>query len=185
MISPASEPTFEGAFESGPLTQTLDVLAAAKKIRPDVLTKSSLMLGLGESDDEILQSLKDLRQHQVDVVTLGQYLRPTPEHASVERYWSPEEFDELAHEARARGFLLVSASPLTRSSYHAQQDFLNFVLKQYVDSGVDELDDAKLPQLLELKYEAIADAKAKLGDTKSIRETFIGFQEHLYEDRVG
>jgi len=71
------------------------------------------------------------------------------------------------------------------NSYNpAQQDFLNFVLKQYVDSGVDELDDAKLPQLLELKYEAIADAKVQLGDTKSIRETFIGFQEYLYQEKA-
>ena len=64
------------------------------------------------------------------------------------------------------------------------RNFLNFVLKQYVDSGVEELDDAKLPQLLELKYDAIADAKMKLGNTKTIRETFIGFQEYLYEPKA-
>jgi len=66
-----------------------------------------------------------------------------------------------------------------------QQDFLNFVLEQYVKEGVDELDDSKLPDLLELKYSALADAKRELGDIPSIRNTFIGFQEHLYEQRVG
>jgi lipoic acid synthetase len=88
-----------------------------------MFTKSGIMVGLGETHDEVHEVLDDLREADVDFLTVGQYLRPTPNHASVERYWTPEEFDELAREARERGFLLVSASPLTRSSYHAQQDF--------------------------------------------------------------
>ena len=81
------------------------------------------MVGLGETRDEVRQVMDDLRAHDVDFLTVGQYLRPTPRHARVERYVPPEEFEQIATEARDRGFLLVSASPLTRSSYHAEQDF--------------------------------------------------------------
>jgi len=103
---------------------SLALLAEAKRLRPEMFTKSGIMVGLGETLPEILQVMDDLRQvAEVDFLTIGQYLRPTPQHACVERYMPPEEFDELANEARARGFLLVSASPLTRSSYHAQKDF--------------------------------------------------------------
>jgi lipoic acid synthetase len=102
---------------------SLSLLSEAKRLRPEMFTKSGIMLGLGETRDEVHQVMDDLREAEVDFLTIGQYLRPTPKHASVERYWPPEEFDELAQDARARGFLLVSASPLTRSSYHAQQDF--------------------------------------------------------------
>jgi len=102
---------------------SLAILSDAKRIRPEIFTKSGIMLGLGETRDEVDQVMDDLREADVDFLTVGQYLRPTPKHASVERYWSPDEFDELAEDARERGFLLVSASPLTRSSYHAQQDF--------------------------------------------------------------
>lgn len=102
---------------------SLALLSGAKRLRPEMFTKSGIMVGLGETEDEVHQVMDDLREADVDFLTVGQYLRPTPKHASVERYWRPEEFDELAIEARSRGFLLVSASPLTRSSYHAQQDF--------------------------------------------------------------
>jgi lipoic acid synthetase len=102
---------------------SLALLSNAKRLRPEMFTKSGIMVGLGEARDEVHRVMDDLRDADVDFLTVGQYLRPTPKHASVERYWSPEEFDDLAGEARARGFLLVSASPLTRSSYHAQQDF--------------------------------------------------------------
>jgi lipoic acid synthetase len=102
---------------------SLSLLSEAKRLRPEMFTKSGIMLGLGETRNEVHQVMDDLREAEVDFLTIGQYLRPTPKHASVERYWPPEEFDELAQDARARGFLLVSASPLTRSSYHAQQDF--------------------------------------------------------------
>jgi lipoic acid synthetase len=102
---------------------SLGLLRRAKELSPEVFTKSGIMLGLGEARDEVLAVLDDLRAADVDFVTIGQYLRPTPKHASVERYWTPEEFEGLAREADARGFLMVSSSPLTRSSYHADEDF--------------------------------------------------------------
>ena len=102
---------------------SLDLLAEAKALRPAVFTKSGIMLGLGEERDEVRQVMDDLRASDVDFLTVGQYLRPTPKHARVERYVPPEEFEEIAEEARGRGFLLVSSSPLTRSSYHAEKDF--------------------------------------------------------------
>jgi len=102
---------------------SLALLSDAKRLRPEMFTKSGIMVGLGETRDEVDRVMDDLRDAGVDFLTVGQYLRPTSKHASVERYWSPQEFDDLAQEARARGFLVVSASPLTRSSYHARQDF--------------------------------------------------------------
>jgi lipoic acid synthetase len=81
------------------------------------------MVGLGEEREEVLQVMDDLRAADVDFLTVGQYLRPTPSHAEVARYVAPEEFEAHAAEARAQGFLLVSSSPLTRSSYHADEDF--------------------------------------------------------------
>ena len=102
---------------------SLALLESAKDRRPEMFTKSGIMVGLGERPDEVHQVMDDLREANVDFLTVGQYLRPTPRHASVERYWTPEEFEELTRAAEERGFLLVSASPLTRSSYHAQTDF--------------------------------------------------------------
>jgi lipoic acid synthetase len=81
------------------------------------------MVGLGEQREEVLQLMDDLREADVDFLTIGQYLRPTLRHAPVDRYVEPSEFDDLAAAARAKGFLLVSATPLTRSSYHADEDF--------------------------------------------------------------
>jgi len=101
--------------------QTLNVLAAAKKHRPAVLTKSSLMLGLGESDAEIDAALADLRAVGVDLVTLGQYLRPTRNHLPVERFVTPAEFTRYRERALALGFLECVAGPLVRSSYRAEQ----------------------------------------------------------------
>jgi len=101
--------------------QTLDVLAHAKQHRPDVLTKTSLMLGLGETDAEIREALEDLRQIQVDIVTFGQYLRPTPNHLPVERYVTPEQFREYRQIGLDMGFLEVVSGPLVRSSYRAEQ----------------------------------------------------------------
>jgi lipoic acid synthetase len=103
--------------------QTLDVLAFAKRHRADVLTKSSLMLGLGETDDEIVAALDDLKQAAVDVVTFGQYLRPTPNHLPVERYVTPEQFERYRQVGLERGFLEVVAGPLVRSSYRADRVF--------------------------------------------------------------
>ena len=101
--------------------QTLAVLAAAKAHRPTLLTKSSLMLGLGESEAEIHATLADLRAARVDIVTLGQYLRPTVNHLPVERFVSPAEFDDYRRAALAQGFLECVAGPLVRSSYRAEQ----------------------------------------------------------------
>ncbi len=102
---------------------SLALLKSAKAMRPETFTKSGIMLGLGEQRVEIRAVMDDLREAEVDFLTVGQYLRPTPKHARVERYVPPKEFEEIEHEARDRGFLLVSASPLTRSSYHAERDF--------------------------------------------------------------
>ncbi len=101
--------------------QTLDVLAHAKKHRPDVLTKTSLMLGLGEKDHEVIAAMDDMRAAGVDILTLGQYLRPTPNHLPVERYVTPEEFAALRAEGIDKGFLEVVAGPMVRSSYRAEQ----------------------------------------------------------------
>jgi len=101
--------------------QTLEVLAYAKQKRPDVLTKTSLMLGLGETETEIKEALEDLRQANVDIVTFGQYLRPTLNHLPVERYVTPEEFDQYRDWGLKIGFLEVVSGPLVRSSYRAEQ----------------------------------------------------------------
>ncbi len=102
---------------------SLQLLARVKEIDPTIFTKSGLMVGLGESRDEIAQVMDDLRAADVDFLTIGQYLQPTPKHAPVDRFWTPDEFDDLAAIARAKGFLMVSSSPLTRSSHHAGEDF--------------------------------------------------------------
>lgn len=102
---------------------SLDLLARAKQLDGRLFTKSGIMVGLGEERDEVLALMDDLRAADVDFMTIGQYLRPTPRHVAVERYVTPEEFTEYAVAARERGFALVSSSPLTRSSYHADDDF--------------------------------------------------------------
>lgn len=101
--------------------QTLKVLAYAKQARPDVLTKTSLMLGLGETDEEILEALDDLRKIKVDIVTFGQYLRPTQAHLPVERYVTPDEFKKYREWGLEQGFLEVVSGPLVRSSYRAER----------------------------------------------------------------
>ena len=101
--------------------QTLSVLAYAKRARPDVLTKTSLMLGLGETDEELLETLTDLRAANVDIVTLGQYLRPTASHLPVVRYVPPEDFNRYREVGLQKGFLEVVSGPLVRSSYRAER----------------------------------------------------------------
>jgi len=103
--------------------QTLDVLEHAKRHRPEVLTKTSLMLGLGETDAEILETLEDLKTRNVDIVTFGQYLRPTSNHLPVERFVTPEAFAEYRHIGLDMGFLEVVSGPLVRSSYRADRVF--------------------------------------------------------------
>ncbi|MGR4067781.1 lipoyl synthase [Halomonas sp. LR3S48] len=103
--------------------KTLDVLAHAKRYRPDVLTKTSLMLGLGEKDEEILATFDDLRAIGVDIVTLGQYLRPTRNHLPVERWVTPDEFERYRRLGLEKGFMEVASGPLVRSSYRADRVF--------------------------------------------------------------
>ncbi|QDH13995.1 lipoyl synthase [Formicincola oecophyllae] len=103
--------------------QSLRLLDRVKQLDSSLFTKSGLMLGLGEGREEVMQVMDDFRIADVDFLTLGQYLRPTPRHAPVKHFVTPAEFDTYAALARARGFLLVSATPLTRSSYHADRDF--------------------------------------------------------------
>jgi lipoic acid synthetase len=103
--------------------QSLRLLDQVKQLDPTIFTKSGLMLGLGESRAEIGQVMDDLRIADVDFLTLGQYLQPTVKHAAVDRFVPPDDFADFASLARARGFLMVSATPLTRSSYHADEDF--------------------------------------------------------------
>ncbi|MFV0297244.1 MAG: lipoyl synthase [Hyphomicrobiaceae bacterium] len=102
---------------------SLRLLQRAKELDPTVFTKSGIMVGLGEERDEVLQLMDDLRSASVDFLTIGQYLQPTRKHAEVKRFVPPDEFSALERTALAKGFLLVSASPLTRSSYHADEDF--------------------------------------------------------------
>jgi lipoic acid synthetase len=99
--------------------RSLAVLRAAKQMNPGKPTKSGFMLGLGETRDEVLALMGDLRDHEVDIVTIGQYLRPTPDHLPIERYVTPEEFREYAREGKALGIRHVQSGPLVRSSYHA------------------------------------------------------------------
>ena len=103
--------------------QSLRLLDDVKQLDPTIFTKSGLMVGLGEQRLEILQVMDDLRVADVDFLTLGQYLQPTVKHAAVDRFVTPDEFADYAGMARAKGFLQVSATPLTRSSYHADEDF--------------------------------------------------------------
>jgi lipoic acid synthetase len=102
---------------------SLRLLQQAKELDPLVFTKSGLMVGLGETRDEIGQVMDDLRSADVDFLTIGQYLAPSPKHAPVKRFVPPEEFEDLRRLALAKGFLVVAASPMTRSSYHADDDF--------------------------------------------------------------
>lgn len=115
---------------------SLRLLQRAKELDPCTFTKSGLMLGLGERREEVLQVMDDLRTANVDFLTLGQYLQPTPKHAAIARYVPPEEFDSLRKIGLAKGFLLVAASPLTRSSYHADDDFARLkAARRYDVSG--------------------------------------------------
>lgn len=101
--------------------RSLELLHRAKEMHPNIPTKSSLMVGLGETKDEIITVMENLRTHQVDIMTIGQYLQPTRKHLKVEKYYSPEEFDELRKIAFSKGFSHCEAGPLVRSSYHADE----------------------------------------------------------------
>lgn len=103
--------------------RSLRLLQRVKEVDPSIFTKSGIMVGFGETKEEIAQVMDDMRAADIDFITIGQYLQPTPKHAAVEHFWTPEEFQGLEKMARAKGFLMVSATPLTRSSYHAGDDF--------------------------------------------------------------
>ncbi len=102
---------------------SLELLHRVKRLDKTIFTKSGMMVGLGESREEVHQVMDDLRSAEVDFLTIGQYLQPTPKHAAIERFVTPQEFEGMSQMARGKGFLMVSASPLTRSSYHAGDDF--------------------------------------------------------------
>tara|TARA_B100001996_G_scaffold225158_1_gene173348 strand:- start:110 stop:838 length:729 start_codon:yes stop_codon:yes gene_type:complete len=102
---------------------SVDLLKSVKEINKTIFTKSGIMLGLGETKDEVLQVMDDLLTAKVDFLTIGQYLQPSPKHHPLNRYVHPDEFKELKEVALSKGFLIVSSSPLTRSSYHADEDF--------------------------------------------------------------
>jgi len=102
---------------------SLRLLQRVKELDPTVFTKSGMMVGLGESREEVGQVMDDLRAADVDFLTIGQYLQPTPKHIAIDRFVSPDEFMAFQRQAKAKGFLLCAASPLTRSSYHADADF--------------------------------------------------------------
>lgn len=103
--------------------RSLRLLERVKDVDPTIFTKSGMMVGLGESIEEVAQVMDDMRAARIDFITIGQYLQPTPKHAPVMKWWTPEEFEKLTKMAKSKGFLMVSASPLTRSSHHAGEDF--------------------------------------------------------------
>ena len=102
---------------------SLELLKNAKEINKNIFTKSGIMVGLGEKKDEVYQVMDDLISAKVDFLTIGQYLQPSSRHHPLEKYYTPEEFKEFGEIAKSKGFLLVSSTPLTRSSYHADEDF--------------------------------------------------------------
>lgn len=102
---------------------SLKLLSDVKRLDPMIFTKSGIMVGLGESRDDVVQVMDDMRAADVDFMTIGQYLQPTPKHHPLDRFWTPDEFDQLKNLGEAKGFLMMSATPLTRSSYHADDDF--------------------------------------------------------------
>lgn len=131
--------------------QTMTLLKRVKEWRPDIYTKSSIMLGLGETDEEVIACMKDLRAHDVDILTLGQYLQPTKKHLNVERYITPDEFDRWEELAVEMGFLYCASGPLVRSSYKAGEFFIKGVInkqrealkKQNLDLNKDLLNSHK------------------------------------------
>lgn len=110
--------------------QSLSMLEGAKKVNPDLITKSSIMLGLGETDEEVMQTMKDLRAVGVEAVTLGQYMQPTKRHLKVIEYVTPEKFKAWEQVGQELGFLYTASGPLVRSSYKAGEYFLTNVLKE-------------------------------------------------------
>ncbi|MFL2853506.1 MAG: lipoyl synthase [Candidatus Pelagibacter sp.] len=121
---------------------SLELLKNAKQINQEIFTKSGIMVGMGETKDEILQVMDDLRSANVDFLTIGQYLQPSVKHFPLQRYYDPKEFKDLEVVAKAKGFLLISSSPLTRSSYHADEDFAK-LKKNRITSNAKSIDKEK------------------------------------------
>ncbi|MDQ6600216.1 lipoyl synthase [Bacillus salipaludis] len=121
--------------------RSLEFLRRAKEMYPEIPTKSSLMIGLGESKEEILEVMDDLRANQVDIMTIGQYLQPTKKHLKVQKYYSPQEFEELRQIAMSKGFSHCQAGPLVRSSYHADEQ-VNEAAKHKQALGEQEIKEA-------------------------------------------
>ncbi|MFL2831635.1 MAG: lipoyl synthase [Candidatus Puniceispirillaceae bacterium] len=109
---------------------SLDVLKQVKELDPSIFTKSGIMVGLGETDEEVAEMMEHLRAVDVDFMTIGQYLQPTPKHAAVERFVTPEQFEVYAAWGQEKGFLMMASTPLTRSSYHADADFASLQLER-------------------------------------------------------
>ena len=118
---------------------SLELLKNTKLIDKNIFTKSGLMVGLGENKDEIIQVMDDLRIADVDFLTIGQYLQPSVKHHPLDRYYAPEEFEELKAIAVSKGFLLVSSTPLTRSSYHADEDFAVLKKKRIIQTNAQSI----------------------------------------------
>ena len=119
--------------------ESLKLLKNAKKNNKNVFTKSGIMVGLGENKNEIVQVMDDLRSAEVDFLTIGQYLQPSAKHHPLDRYYSPDEFYDLKRIAKSKGFLLISSSPLTRSSYHADEDFAVIQKKRIAQSNAQSI----------------------------------------------
>jgi lipoic acid synthetase len=114
---------------------SLALLLRAKTLAPNLFTKSGIMVGLGETEGEVVAVMDDLRAARVDFLTIGQYLQPTRKHAAIDRFVTPDEFASYKRIAEAKGFLLVASSPLTRSSYHAPEDFARLKAARRASAG--------------------------------------------------
>jgi len=126
--------------------QSMRVLQRVKERDASMVTKSSIMVGIGETDDEVIETMRDLRAAKVDIVTLGQYLRPTPKHAAVDRFVTPERFEAFAEEGRAMGFAYVAAGPLVRSSYKAAEVFVRSMLRPGDPAAAEMLMKARIAE---------------------------------------
>lgn len=136
---------------------SLNLLHNVKLIDPSIFTKSGIMVGLGETKTEVLQVMDDLKSANVDFLTIGQYLRPSEKHVKVDRYVSPEEFNYYERVARTKGFLMVSASPLTRSSYHAGEDF-----QKLKKARLEQISNLLIPKKIPLFSNAESSTKSPI-----------------------
>jgi lipoic acid synthetase len=118
--------------------ESLRLLQKVKEVDPTIFTKSGIMVGLGETRNEVLQVMDDMRAAGIDFITIGQYLQPTPKHAGIDRFVTPDEFADYRAMAKAKGFLMVAATPLTRSSHHADRDFAELRAARQKQAGAAE-----------------------------------------------